>query len=95
MWNRALNILAFVLGIIAGDLFNPKFSQNIGVFEMIPLLVVTFIIGFLPSSVPNYLIVPATSFGLAMQEIAFQKVEGLGYGNIFTSGNKKKTVPRT
>ena len=73
MWNRALNILAFVLGIIAGVFIQSKFSQNIGVFEMIPLLVVTFIIVFLPSSVPNYLIVPATSFGRQCKKMLFKK----------------------
>ncbi|AZK90561.1 hypothetical protein IMAU30049_00621 [Lactobacillus helveticus] len=50
------------------------------------------IVVFLPRSVPNYYIVPAIAFGLAIQNASFSKIEGMGYNNAFTTGNLKKTV---
>lgn len=47
---------------------------------------------FLPRSVPNYYIVPAIAFGLAIQNASFRKIEGMGYNNAFTTGNLKKSV---
>ncbi|GFP11497.1 hypothetical protein BDKNPLJD_02277 [Lactobacillus helveticus] len=46
----------------------------------------------MPRSVPNYYIVPAIAFGLAIQNASFRKIEGMGYNNAFTTGNLKKSV---
>ncbi len=43
---------------------------------LLPILLVGAIIGFLPDSFPDYLMVPAVSFWLAMQSATFSKIEG-------------------
>lgn len=35
---------------------------------------------------------PAIAFGLAVQNASFSKIEGMGYNNVFTTGNLKKSV---
>lgn len=93
MINRGLTIIGFILGLILVTLLK-RYAKNAywRIFEMIPLIVVSIVLGFLPTSIPNYFIVPITAFGMAMQSGAFRKIEGLGYSNVFTSGNLRKTV---
>ncbi|ARD07148.1 hypothetical protein B1745_05855 [Lactobacillus amylolyticus] len=62
------------------------------IIEMVPLLVISTIVGFIPVSVPNYYIVPLLALCMAMQSGTFRKIDGLGYSNVFTSGNLRKTV---
>ena len=53
---------------------------------------ISLIIGFILVSVSNIYIVPFLSFGIAMQTIAFNKIEGKGYGNTVSTGNLQKAV---
>lgn len=91
--NRGFTIIGFILGLVIVTLIK-SFSKNFywRVFEMIPLFVISIFVGFLPTSFPNYIIVPLTAFGMAMQSGAFRKIEGLGYSNVFTSGNLRKSI---
>lgn len=42
---------------------------------------ISIVVGFVPHTVPNFYVVPFLAFGIAMQTVAFNKVEGLGYMN--------------
>lgn len=45
-----------------------------------------------PTTWSNNLVVPPLAFGMAMLNLAFDKIEGLGYNNVFSTGNLKKAV---
>ena len=93
MLNRASTFIAFVIGLgLVGYLHSHMKTQYWRVICLFPILVICGIIGFLPKSVPNYYIVPAIAFGLAMQNASFSKIQGIGYNNAFTTGNLKKSV---
>lgn len=93
MLNRLSTILAFILGLIIVTIIHAHSQSHYWrIFEMIPIIVICIIVSFLPKSVPNYYVVPLLAVGLAMQNGAFRKIEGLGYSSGFTSGNLKKTV---
>ena len=93
MINRGSTFLAFTVGLIMVGLFHKYVKSNYWrVFCLFPILFVCAIVGFLPSSAPNYLIVPATAFGMAIQNASFSKIEGMGYNNVFTTGNLKKSA---
>ena len=83
--------------LVSVHVFYEKFLQYVKshywrVFCLFPILAICIVVGFLPKSVPNYYIVPAIAFGLAIQNASFSKIEGMGYNNAFTTGNLKKSV---
>ncbi|GIP65941.1 membrane protein [Lactobacillus helveticus] len=90
MINRAST---FIVGLLVVGLFH-KYVKGYywRVFCLFPILAICLIVVFLPRSVPNYYIVPAIAFGLAIQNASFRKIEGMGYNNAFTTGNLKKSV---
>ncbi|NRO71793.1 hypothetical protein IMAU60117_00498 [Lactobacillus helveticus] len=83
----------FIVGLLVVGLFH-KYVKGYywRVFCLFPILAICLIVVFLPRSVPNYYIVPAIAFGLAIQNASFSKIEGMGYNNAFTTGNLKKSV---
>lgn len=91
--NRGLTIIAFILGLFLVNLIHLKTNNRYWrIIEMIPLMCLTFLVGFLPLDVPNFLIVPLLGLGMSMQSGAFLKIEGKGYSNVFTSGNIRKAI---
>lgn len=93
IFNRGLTILGFIIGLILVVFIHSK-TKSIywRIFEMLPLMLISLIVGFIPTSAPNYLIVPLLALGMAMQSGAFKKINGNGYSNVFTSGNLRKTI---
>ena len=93
MINRASTFIAFSLGLLLVGLFHKYVKSHYWrVFCLFPIFAICIVVGFLPKSVPNYYIVPAIAFGLAIQNASFSKIEGMGYNNAFTTGNLKKSV---
>lgn len=93
MINRGSTILAFMVGLVLSVLLQSRIkSAYWRIIEMIPLILITFLMGFIPTNVSNYKIVPLIALGMAMQSGSFKKINGLGYSNVFTSGNIKKSV---
>lgn len=90
--DRLGSLIAFIIGLAIVSLFHAHINHYWRVFCLLPILVIGTIVGGLPEDFPTYISVPAISFGLAMQNAAFNKIEGLGYSNVFTSGNLKKSV---
>ena len=93
MFTRGSTFLAFSIGLLMVGLFHKYVKNNYWrVFCLFPILLVCLIVSFLPASVPNYLIVPAISFSLALQNASFSKIEGMAYSNAFTTGNLSNSV---
>lgn len=90
--DRLASLIAFIIGLAVVSVFHAHIAHYWRVFCLMPILVIGIIVGGLPASFPTYISVPAISFGLAMQNAAFTKIEGLGYSSVFTSGNIKKSV---
>lgn len=88
MLTRGSTFMAFSIGLLMVGLFHKYVKNNYWrVFCLFPILVICIIVGFLPSSFPNYYIVPAISFCMALQNASFSKIEGMNYSNAFTTGN--------
>lgn len=91
--DRLSALIAFVVGLAMVSIFHAHLKTNYWrAICLVPILIIGAIIGLLPASFPDYLMVPAVSFGLAMQSAAFSKIEGLGYNSVFTSGSVKKAT---
>lgn len=90
--DRLASLVAYVVGLAIVSIFHAHIAHYWRGFCLIPILIIGMIVGGLPASFPTYISVPAISFGLAMQNAAFAKIEGLGYSSVFTSGNIKKSV---
>ena len=82
--DRLGSLIAFIVGLAMVSILHAHLKTDYWrVVCLLPILLVGAIIGFLPDSFPDYLMVPAVSFGLAMQSAAFSKIEGLGYNSVF------------
>lgn len=93
MLNRGTTFIAFTLGLVIVGLFHKFVKNNYWrVFCLFPILFICLIVGFLPNTVSNYYIVPFIAFGMAIQNATFSKIEGMGYNNVFTTGNLKKSA---
>ena len=91
--DRLGSLIAFIIGLAMVSIFHVHLKTDYWrVICLFPILIIGTIIGFLPTDFPDYLMVPAVSFGLAMQSGAFSKIEGLGYNSVFTSGSVKKAT---
>lgn len=91
--DRLSALVAFVVGLAMVSILHANLKTDYWrVFCLLPILIIGAIIGLLPDNFPDYFMVPAVSFGLAMQSAAFSKIEGLGYNSVFTSGSVKKAT---
>lgn len=77
--DRCGAIILYILGIIVAIGFQAHIK-----YWRISCLFPILIIG---GDVPTYLSVGLVSFGLALLNTAFSKIEGLGYSSVFTTGN--------
>lgn len=77
--DRCGAIILYILGIIVAI----GFQAHIKYWRIFCLFQILIIGG----DVPTYLSVGLVSFGLALLNTAFSKIEGLGYSSVFTTGN--------
>ena len=89
--DRCDAIILYVLGIIVAITFQAHIKYW-RIFCLFPILIIGGFVGAMPENFPTYLSVGLVSFGLALLNTAFSKIEGLGYSSIFTTGNIKKSV---
>lgn len=89
--DRCGAIILYVLGIIVAITFQAHIKYW-RFFCLFPILIIGGFVGAMPENFPTYLSVGLVSFGLALLNTAFSKIEGLGYSSIFTTGNIKKSV---
>lgn len=89
--DRCGAIILYVLGIIVAITFQAHIKYW-RIFCLFPILIIGGFVGAIPENFPTYLSVGLVSFGLALLNTAFSKIEGLGYSSVFTTGNIKKSV---
>lgn len=92
---KLATMIFFILGIVTVEIIRlniRKYSHYWRIISLAAELLVCLIIGLLPKSVPNLLIVPPLAFVMAMQTTAFGQIEGRGYNNVFSTGNLKKAT---
>ncbi|WP_251951044.1 YoaK family protein [Limosilactobacillus vaginalis] len=89
--DRCGAIILYVLGIIVAITFQAHIKYW-RIFCLFPILIIGGFVGAMPENFPTYLSVGLVSFGLALLNTAFSRIEGLGYSSIFTTGNIKKSV---
>ena len=89
--DRCGAIILYVLGIIVAITFQAHIKYW-RIFCLFPILIIGGFVGAMPENFPTYLSVGLVSFGLALLNTAFSKIEGIGYSSIFTTGNIKKSV---
>ena len=89
--DRCGAIILYIIGIIVAITFqaNIKYWR---IFFLFPILIIGGFVGAMSEDFPTYLSVGLVSFGLALLNTAFSKIEGLGYSSVFTTGNIKKSV---
>ena len=89
--DRCDAIILYVLGIIVAITFQAHIKYW-RIFCLFPILIIGGFVGAMPENFATYLSVGLVSFGLALLNTAFSKIEGLGYSSVFTTGNIKKSV---
>lgn len=89
--DRCGAIILYVLGIIVAITFQAHIKYW-RIFCLFPILIIGGFVGAMPENFPTYLSVGLVSFGLALLNTAFSKIEGLSYSSVFTTGNIKKSV---
>ena len=87
------SLIGFGIGSAIITLLNLRYHDRYPKFlTLIPNIIVCFIIGFLPASFSNLVIVLLLSCVLAMQTTAFNSIEGVSYNVVYSTGNLKKFV---
>lgn len=90
---KVATFFAYILGLIVVTIIASKVkSKYKRIFCILPIMFISIVVGFVPHTVPNFYVVPFLAFGIAMQTVAFNKVEGLGYMNTVSTGNLRKAV---
>lgn len=91
---KVMSIIFFGLGIAAVEIMKHKHNRSHywRLTSLVTEMIVCTIVGFAPKTVSNLYIVPALAFVMAMQNVAFDQIAGLGYNNVFSTGNFKKAI---
>lgn len=93
IWTKSLTFFAFIIGLYLATIISERSKLKYWrAWALCPLTLFCVVIGFLPENTPNVFVVPLLSFGMALQNVAFDKIEGEGYNNIFATGNLKIAV---
>ncbi len=88
---RFFTLVFFILGIFTISFLAKKLdSPYVKPLSLLPCILACLVIGFLPVSTPDYLVVPPLAFGVGIQTTSFSKIEGIPYNNSFSTGNIKK-----
>ena len=90
---KILTLLSFMLGVFLLTIYKEKLKiVKKPVLSLVPLGVLSLIIGFVPLTVDNHFIVPPLAFCMGLVTTAFGEVSGIAYNNAFMTGNIKRTM---
>ena len=90
---KVATFIGYILGLIIVTIISSKMkSKYKRIYCILPIMFIALVVGFIPNTVPNFFIVPFLAFGIAMQTVAFNKIEGLGYMNTVSTGNLRKAI---
>ena len=90
---KVMTLLSFMMGVFLLTLYKEKLRiVKKPILSLIPLAVLSTIIGFVPLSVDNIYLVPPLAFCMGLVTTAFGEVSGIAYNNAFMTGNIKRTM---
>ena len=90
---KVMTLLSFMMGVFLLTLYKEKLRiVKKPILSLIPLAVLSIIIGFVPLSVDNIYLVPPLAFCMGLVTTAFGEVSGIAYNNAFMTGNIKRTM---
>lgn len=90
---KVMTLLFFMMGVFFLTLYKEKLRiVKKPILSLIPLAVLSIIIGFVPLSVDNIYLVPPLAFCMGLVTTAFGEVSGIAYNNAFMTGNIKRTM---
>lgn len=90
---KILTLLSFMLGVFLLTIYKEKLKiVKKPILSLVPLGVLSLIIGFVPLRVDNHFIVPPLAFCMGLVTTAFGEVSGIAYNNAFMTGNIKRTM---
>lgn len=90
---KVMTLLSFMMGVFLLTLYKEKLRiVKKPILSLIPLAVLSLIIGFVPKTVDNIYLVPPLAFCTGLVTTAFGEVSGIAYNNAFMTGNIKRTM---
>ena len=90
---KVMTLLAFMMGVLLLTIYKEKLRiVKKPILSVIPLAVLSLIIGFVPQTVENIYLVPPLAFCMGLVTTAFGEVSGISYNNAFMTGNIKRTM---
>ena len=85
---KILTLLSFMLGVFLFTIYKEKLRiVKKPILSLVPLAILSLIIGFIPLSVDNMFIIPPLAFCMGLVTTAFGEVSGIAYNNAFMTGN--------
>lgn len=93
IWIKSLSILTFSIGFLVGTIIKEKATTaHWRTVTMLPLLLSSFILPFVPNVAYLWVIVLAFSCGMVMVTFNGSKIESHPYTIMMTSGNYRKMI---
>lgn len=90
---KVMTLLAFMMEVLLLTVYKEKLRiVKKPILSVIPLAVLSLIIGFVPQTVENIYLVPPLAFCMGLVTTAFGEVSGIAYNNAFMTGNIKRTM---
>ena len=90
---KVMTLLSFMMGVLLLTIYKEKLRiVKKPILSVIPLAVLSLIIGFVPQTVENIYLVPPLAFCMGLVTTAFGEVSGIAYNNAFMTGNIKRTM---
>lgn len=91
--DKLLTLIAFMMGVFLLTIYKEKLRiVKKSILSLIPLAILSIIIGFVPQTVDNIYLVPPLAFCMGLVTTAFGDVSGIAYNNAFMTGNIKRTM---
>lgn len=91
--DKLLTLIAFMMGVFLLTIYKEKLRiVKKSILSLIPLAILSIIIGFVPQTVDNIYLVPPFAFCMGLVTTAFGEVSGIAYNNAFMTGNIKRTM---
>jgi len=90
---KVMTLLAFMMGVFLLTVYKEKLRiVKKPILSLIPLAILSVVIGFVPQTVDNIYLVPPLAFCMGLVTTAFGEVSGIAYNNAFMTGNIKRTM---
>ena len=90
---KVMTLLAFMMGVLLLTVYKEKLRiVKKPILSVIPLAVLSLVIGFVTQTVENIYLVPPLAFCMGLVTTAFGEVSGIAYNNAFMTGNIKRTM---